>query len=51
MDSPADTLNYMIAGYTVIFGTLFFYIVSLYVRWQKLRADQTMLKEIEQDKE
>lgn len=51
MDAPADTLNYMIAGYAVIYSFLVFYVVSLVIRWRKLRADETMLKELEEEKE
>lgn len=29
-----DTLNYMIAGYVVIFGTIIAYLVSIYVRYR-----------------
>lgn len=32
-----DTLNYMIAGYVVIFGTIIGYLVSIYVRYRKSR--------------
>jgi hypothetical protein len=49
MDGPADTLNYMIAGYAVIYGTLVIYVVSLVVRWQKLRADKAMLKDLKEE--
>ncbi len=47
MDAPADTLNYMIAGYAVIFGLMLIYLVSLIVRWKNLRKDADLLKELE----
>ena len=46
MDGPADTLNYMIAGYAVIFGFLALYLVSIAVRWRKLRSDEEMLENL-----
>jgi len=33
-----DTLNYMIAGYVVIFGTIIGYLLSIYIRYRKARA-------------
>ena len=47
MVGPADTLDYMVAGYGVIFGIMFIYLVSLVVRWRNLRQDQEMLEQIE----
>lgn len=44
---PADTINYMIMGFAVIFGTMALHIVSLIVRFQNLRRDQAVLDEIE----
>lgn len=32
-----DTLNYMIAGYVVIFGTIIGYLVSIFVRFLNAR--------------
>ena len=46
--APAETTRYMIAGYSVIFGVMFFYIVSLFVRDRNLKRDIEMLKELEQ---
>jgi hypothetical protein len=45
---PADTVNYMIMGFSVIFGAMVLYIVSLVVRVQSLRKDQAVLDEIEE---
>lgn len=47
MQGPADTFNYMIAGYIVIFGVLLVYLVSLVIRWRNLRQDEEMLGELE----
>jgi len=46
MEGPANTLNYMIAGYAVIFGVMAVYLVSLVVRQHNLREDEEALKEI-----
>jgi hypothetical protein len=43
----AETTNYMIAGYGVIFGVMALYVVSLVVRLRSLRAQQRMLEEDE----
>lgn len=50
MDAPADTIGYMIAGYTVIFGLMAIYIASLVVRWRSLRKDEAMLNELDDEK-
>lgn len=47
MEGPANTLNYMIAGYVVIFGTMLLYLVSLISRWNNLRKDADLMKELE----
>ena len=44
---PMETTNYMIAGYTVIFGVMLVYLVSLFVRWRKLEQDMRVLQELE----
>jgi len=35
----------MIAGFVVIFGTLFAYLASLAVRWRSLRQDEAALQD------
>ncbi len=45
MDGPIDTINYMIAGYAVIFGGLLLYVASLFVRTARLRREEAMLEE------
>ena len=48
MDAPADTLNYFIAGYSVIFGVMLIYLISLFVRYHNLRQDEKTLEEMEE---
>ena len=45
---PAETTGYMIAGYAVIFGVMFLYLVSLVVRRLRMRKDLEALEEIEE---
>jgi hypothetical protein len=40
--------NYMIAGYTVILSVLAIYLISLLVRWRKLKRDMQTLKEFQE---
>ncbi len=49
MNGPAQTLNYMIAGYTVIFGVMIAYIASLIIRWQRLRREQSYLEDLKKE--
>jgi hypothetical protein len=46
-DAPANTTAYMIAGYTVIFGLMLLYLVSLIVRRRNLQQDAEMLEALE----
>lgn len=50
MDAPANTLNYMIAGYAVIFVVMVIYLASLFARWRSLRQDEEMLEQMKQEK-
>ncbi len=50
MDQPIDTVNYFIAGYSVIFGILIIYIASLILRWRNLKKEEDILKDIEPSK-
>lgn len=45
---PIETTNYMFAGYAVIFGVMLVYLVSLFVRWRKLKQDVQILQELEE---
>jgi hypothetical protein len=44
---PPDTSSYMIAGFSVIFGTMLLYVSSLIIRWRNLEQDMTVLQELE----
>ena len=46
MEGPAQTLNYMIAGYVVIFGIITGYIASLVLRWRKLNREHENLQDL-----
>ena len=50
MEGPANTINYMIAGYTVVFTVMIGYLASLVVRWRNLRQDEQILEQLEQEK-
>ena len=45
---PMETTNYMIAGYTVFFGVMLIYLVSLFMRWRNLKQDAALLQELEE---
>jgi hypothetical protein len=45
MNGTIDTLNYFIAGYVVIFGSIIGYIISLYVRWKNLKQEEEILND------
>ena len=49
--APAETTTYMVAGYSVIFGIMLIYIISLVLRNRNLKRDMQSLHELErQDK-
>ena len=43
----ANTLDYMIAGYAVVFIVLAIYLVSMAVRFRNLHQDEDTLRELE----
>ena len=49
-EAPANTLNYMIAGYAVIFGVIFLYLISLYVRRRNFKQDIQVLESLQRQK-
>jgi hypothetical protein len=49
--APAETTQYMIAGYTVIFGVMLIYVISLNVRYRNLKRDYDVLKQMEEESE
>ena len=46
---PAETTGYMIAGYTVIFGVMLIYLVSLMLRNRSLKQDVEILEDLRQE--
>lgn len=49
MESSANTFQYFIAGYAVIFGIMAAYVISLVVRWNNLKQEAALLEELEKD--
>lgn len=47
METP-DTLRYMLLGFGVIFGSLGVYILSLWYRLRRLRAEKRWLEQEDQ---
>ncbi len=45
--APAETTNYMIAGYAVIFSVMLIYIASIFIRRRNLSRDLKTLDELE----
>lgn len=43
---PADTFDYMLLGYAVIFAFMGGYIGSLIVRFRRMRQDEQVLEEV-----
>lgn len=43
MSTTLNTVNYFIAGYIVIFGSIIGYVISLYVRWKNLKQEEEIL--------
>jgi hypothetical protein len=50
-EGPADTTDFMIAGYVVIFGVMLLYVLSLAIRSRNLQKDLEVLEEIKGDEE
>ncbi|HEY46462.1 MAG TPA: hypothetical protein G4O14_06730 [Anaerolineae bacterium] len=46
---PAETLDYMVLGFTVILGSMALFIVSLVVRYRNLKRDLDLLEEMESE--
>jgi len=49
-EAPAETTNYMIAGFVVIFGVILLYVLSLYLRQRNLKQDLEILEETDESK-
>jgi CcmD family protein len=50
LQAPAETTRYLIAGYTVIFGIMLLYVVSLVVRSRSLKREIENLKQLDEEK-
>ena len=50
LQAPADTTDFMILGFAVIFGTMGLYALSFISRFRNLRKDYALMQEIEQGK-
>ena len=50
-EGPAQTVNYFIAGYVVIFGVMALYLASLIIRRRNLKQDLEVLQEMEEGKQ
>ena len=48
---PAETSVYMIAGYSVIFGVMLIYLISLAIRRRNLKQDLDVLQQLEREGE
>ncbi len=46
-EAPADTLSYMILGYSVILGTITLFLTSLVLRFRNLARDLKALEDLE----
>jgi len=49
MDSTINTVNYFIAGYVIIFGSIIGYVVSLIIRWKNLKEEESILLDASQE--
>jgi hypothetical protein len=49
-EGPAQTTNYFVSGYVVIFGVMALYLVSLIIRRRNLKADLETLEEMQAGK-
>jgi Na+-transporting methylmalonyl-CoA/oxaloacetate decarboxylase gamma subunit len=47
LQATAETFNYMVMGYAFILGVLSLYIVTIVVRFRKLRQEVELLKDVE----
>jgi hypothetical protein len=46
-EGPAETTDYMILGFVVIFGAMLAHVVSLWVRRRNLQKDIELLDQLE----
>lgn len=45
--TPAETFNFMVLGFSVILGVMALYILSLVIRFRALQRDAMLLREVE----
>ena len=48
LQTPAETFNYMVLGYAFILGILSLYLVSIVLRFRKLKQEVELLKDVEE---
>lgn len=48
-EGPAQTLDFMVLGYSFILGTIAIFILSLRVRFRNLERDVDALEQLEQE--
>jgi hypothetical protein len=46
----AISIKYLIAGYAVIFFVILMYLANLLIRWQRLKRDLQLLKELQEQR-
>ncbi len=46
---PAETTNYMIFGYIIIFGSMLLYVLSLYLRQRSLKQDIALIEDLQEE--
>ncbi len=47
-EGPAQTTNYMLLGYAVIFGVMLLYVLSLYLRQRNLERDLELMQDLQE---
>ena len=47
LQAPAETFDFMLLGFAVIFGTMGLFILSLVMRFRSLKKDMEILDEID----
>jgi|Deesub1362A_J573_1020465.scaffolds.fasta_scaffold06371_3 hypothetical protein len=46
-EAPAETLDFMIFGYTVILGSIALFVLSIWLRFRRLQRDLEALRAVE----
>jgi hypothetical protein len=50
LETMPETSQYMIAGYTISFGVMLLYVISLFLRSRNLKQDLSTLEDLEKKK-